>query len=56
MYSKVIYLNLYIVFQILFHYMLLQDIEYSSLCYIAGLCWLLVLCIHIYVYVLIPTS
>ena len=32
-YSKVIQLYIYI-FHILFHYGLLQDIEYSSLCYI----------------------
>ena len=28
------------IFQILFHYRLLQDIEYSSLCYIVVPCWL----------------
>ena len=33
-------LYIYILFQILFHYRSLQDIEYSSLCYIVGLCWL----------------
>ena len=27
------YIYIYILFQILFHYKLLQDIEYSSLCY-----------------------
>ena len=34
-YSKVIqlYIYIYIIFQILFHYRLLQDSEYSSLCY-----------------------
>ena len=31
-YSKVIQLHIYI-FKILFHYRLLQDNEYSSLCY-----------------------
>ena len=30
----------YILFQNLFHYWLLQDIEYSSLCYKVGACWL----------------
>ena len=46
-YSKVIqlYIQLYmiyilILFQILFHYRLLQDIEYSSLCYTVGPCCL----------------
>ena len=34
-YSKVIQLHTF--FQILFYYRLLQDIEYSSLCYIVGL-------------------
>ena len=29
----------YILFQMLFPYMLLQNIEYSSLCYIVGPCW-----------------
>ena len=31
---------IYILFQILFHYRLLQDIEYSSLCYTVGPCCL----------------
>ena len=33
--SKVIQLHIqtYIIFQIIFHYRLLQDIDYSSLCY-----------------------
>ena len=34
---------MYIVFQTLFHYRLLQDIEYSSLCYMGGPCCFLVL-------------
>ena len=34
-----------ILFQILFHYRILQNIEYSSLCYIVGPCWLSILCI-----------
>ena len=33
-----------ILFQILFHYRMLQNIEYSSLCYIVSLCWLSILC------------
>ena len=37
-YSKVIQLRT--LFQILFHCRLLQDIEYSSLCYTVGLCLL----------------
>ena len=37
------HMHIYILFQILFHYGLLQDAEYSSLCYTAGLC-LSVLC------------
>ena len=32
-----------ILFQILFHYRLLYDTEYSSLCYIVGSCWLSIL-------------
>ena len=28
---------IYIIFQILFHYRLLQDVDYSSLCYPVGL-------------------
>ena len=36
--DSVIYI--YILFQILFLYRLLQDIEYCSLCYTVGLCWL----------------
>jgi len=42
-YSKVIqlYTYTYITFHIIFHYTLLQDTDYSSLCYIANLCCLL---------------
>ena len=29
-------IHIYILFQILFHYRLLQDIEYNSLCYTVG--------------------
>ena len=36
-------INIYILFQILFPYRLLQNIEYSSLCYIVGSCWLSIL-------------
>ena len=43
-YSKVIqfciHIHVYILFQILFHYRLLQDIKYSSLCFIVGPCCL----------------
>ena len=35
-----IYTHTHIVFQILFSYSLLQNIEYSSLCYTVGSCWL----------------
>ena len=34
---------IYILFQILFHYRLLQDTEYSSLCYTGGPCCLPIL-------------
>ena len=51
MYSKVIqlylylyvYKHIYILVQILFHYRLLQDTEYSSLCYIGADCCLSIL-------------
>ena len=33
-------------FQTLFPYRLLQNTEYSSLCYTVGICWLSVLCIY----------
>ena len=36
---------IYILFQVLFHYRLLRDIEYSSLCYRVDPCWFSVLCI-----------
>ena len=42
-YSKVIQFYIYIFFQILFPYRLLQNIECSSLCYIVGPCWLFIL-------------
>ena len=43
-YSKVIqlYIYVYILFQILFHYKLLQVMEYSSLYYTVGSCLSLV--------------
>ena len=34
-----IYIYIYILFQIIFHYRLLQDTEYSSQCYTVGPCW-----------------
>ena len=50
-YSKVIQpiYRLSFFFQILFHYHLLQGIEYSSLCYMVGPCCLSLLCIVVYV-------
>ena len=41
--DSVIHTYIYILFPILFHYGLLQDIEYSSLCYTVGPCCLSVL-------------
>ena len=38
---------MYILFQILLLYRLLQDIEYSSLCYTVGPCYLLILYIAV---------
>ena len=38
MYSKVIQFYMYILFQILFPYRLLLNIEYLSLCYTIGPC------------------
>ena len=38
-----IYVYKYVLFQILFHFRLLQDNEYSSLCYAVGPCCLRVL-------------
>ena len=50
-----IYMYVYIYnFQVLFHYSLLQNIEYSSLCYTVGPCWLSVY--YSSVYLLIPNS
>ena len=40
-----------VLFQILFHYILLQDIEYSSVCYIVGPCCLPVLYTVVCIYV-----
>ena len=37
------YICMYILLKILFHYRLLQDIESSSLCYTVGPCWLSIL-------------
>ena len=35
-----IYTYTYVLFHIFFHYRVLQDIEYSSLCYTVGFCCL----------------
>ena len=54
--DSVIYTHryIYIPFQILFSYRLLQDIEYSFLCYIVGFYWLSF--IYNSVYIKIPNS
>ena len=49
MYSKVIKLC-YIFLQILLLYRLLENIEYSSLCYTVGPCWLSILYIIVCIY------
>ena len=36
-----LYKYIYIIFEIFFHYRLLQDIDYGSLCYTINLCCLL---------------
>ena len=36
------FIHVYIYLNILFHYGLSQDIEYSSLCYTVGLCCLII--------------
>ena len=41
---------IFIIFQILFPYRLLQNIEYSSLCYTVGPCWLFTLYIVVCVF------
>ena len=43
-----LYLSIYIIFQISFHYRSLQNIEYSSLCYIVG--WLVLVGYLSYIY------
>ena len=48
-YSRVIQLYIYILFQILFHYRLLQDTEYCSLCYMVGPCHLFYIQLCVYV-------
>jgi len=47
--SKMIQIYIFF-FNILFHYRLLQDIEYRSLCYRVGLCWLPILYIVVCVF------
>ena len=49
-----ILIYIYIHFQILFHYSLLQDVEYSSLCYTLGPCCLSILFYIYSMYLLIP--
>ena len=43
-------------FQIVFCYSLLQDVEYSSLCYTVNFCFLHILCILVYLYISIFAS
>ena len=50
LYSKVTQLYVYILFNILFHYGLSQEIGYSSLCYTVGLCCLLILNVIVCIY------
>ena len=42
------YIYMYLFFQVLFPYRLLQNIEYSSLCYTIGPCWLSILYIFVF--------
>ena len=49
-----VYIYIYILFQIQFHYRLLQDTEYSSLCY-AVTAHLSINILYMSAYVLIPT-
>ena len=50
--SRVIWLYIYIsiLFQILFHYRLLQYIKYSSLCYTVGPCWLSIFFFYYFIF------
>ena len=41
--DSIIHIHIFILFQILFPYRLLQYIEHSSLCYTVGPCWLSIL-------------
>ena len=43
-----IHIRIYVLFCIIFHYRLLQDTEYSSLCYTVGPCWLSIVYIVLY--------
>ena len=47
------YVCVCILFQILFHYRLFQDIEYSFLCYTVGPCWSYIVFFLIYFYLFI---
>ena len=53
--DSVIHVCVYILFQILFHYILLQDIEYSFLYYTESPCCLSIL-YRVVMYLLIPSS
>ena len=44
-----IYMYIYVPFQILSPFRLLQDIEYTFLCYTIGPCWLAILYIVVYI-------
>ena len=51
--DSVIHIHISILFQVLFPFRLLQNIEQSSLCYTVGPCWLSILFYFIYLYKLI---
>ena len=53
--DSAMHMYIYILFQILFYYGLLQDVDYSSLCRSAGTCCLSIF-IYSTVYLLIPDS
>ena len=46
--DSVIHVHISILFQILFPFSLLHNIEQSSLCYTAGPCWLSILFIYLF--------
>ena len=54
--SLYIYIYTYVLFQILFHYKLLQDIDHNSLCYTVGPCLFIHITLFLSLFIAFPSA